>query len=361
MLSSIENLPTWALAGAYAAVWLAVAVLVRRGLRRWLTRLASSWQNELGEVLAASLPRPAAIAVFLAALSSGVQLLPLPDHLTTELHRWFGGALAIIGVAALMRVTFHAIDAYGRSNPGLRSSSGVGKAVTWVAGLAIVAVLVSDALGISLAPALTALGVGSLAVALALQDTLANFFSGLYIIAEKPFRPGDFVRVDPNYEGYVDSIGWRSTHLRTLGSNLVVIPNATLSKAVITNYSMPTPAVASTLRVDVGPDADIDAVEAALADEALACPRRPRDGRRAEARRRPLARLRRRRRRVHRLILRSPVHRSDTRAACPSQAHRGSVQARGHSPRGGLPAVLDQEGPVAPARAGHAARDDSRA
>ena len=78
--------------------------------------------------------------------------------------------------------------------------------------MAIVAVLVSDALGVSLAPALTALGVGSLAVALALQDTLSNFFSGLYLVVDKPVRPGDFIRIDPSYEGYVDpSAGARRT------------------------------------------------------------------------------------------------------------------------------------------------------
>jgi small-conductance mechanosensitive channel len=268
VIAWIENLPTWALAAAYVVFWVLVAALVRRALHRWLTDLAATQRSELSEILAASLPRPAAIALFLAALSSGVALLPLRDPLVGELHRLLAGALAILGVVALMRVALNAIDAYGRSKPELRSSSGIGKAVTWVVGLAVIAVLVSDALGISLAPALTALGVGSLAVALALQDTLSNFFSGLHIVFDKPVRPGDFIRVDPSYEGYVDSIGWRSTNLRTTGNNLVVIPNATLSKAIIINYSMPTAAVASSVRVDVALDADIDRVESALADEA---------------------------------------------------------------------------------------------
>jgi small-conductance mechanosensitive channel len=74
--------------------------------------------------------------------------------------------------------------------------------------------------------------------------------------------------VDPTYEGYVESIGWRSTHLRTLANNLVIIPNATLSKAVITNYTLPTPHVAASVRIDVAPESDVDRVEDALADEA---------------------------------------------------------------------------------------------
>jgi small-conductance mechanosensitive channel len=185
-----------------------------------------------------------------------------------ELHKLVALALAVLVVVLLMRVAFRSIDAFGRSNPQLRSSAGIGRAATWVVGLALVAVLMSDAIGVSLAPALTALGVGSLAVALALQDTFSNFFSGLSIILDKPVRPGDFVRVEPSYEGFVESIGWRSTHLRTLTHNLLIIPNAVLSKAIITNYALPTVIVASTVRVDVTADSDVDKVETALSDEA---------------------------------------------------------------------------------------------
>jgi small-conductance mechanosensitive channel len=74
--------------------------------------------------------------------------------------------------------------------------------------------------------------------------------------------------VDPSYEGYVESIGWRSTRLRTLGNNFIIIPNTTLSKAIITNYTLPTALVASSVRVDVTAEADIDRVEDALNDEA---------------------------------------------------------------------------------------------
>lgn len=258
----------WSAVAAYVVLWALVGVLVRSMLRRSLLAMAKVHHTEWTEVLAGSLPRPAGIAVFLLAMAAGLRAVPLEQWHLEAAHKAIAVALAILGVAVLMRVAFRAIEAFGRSNPELRSSAGIGKAVTWVVGLAMVAVLVSDALGISLAPALTALGVGSLAVALALQDTLSNFFSGLYIVVDKPVRPGDFIRVDPTYEGYVESIGWRSTHLRTLANNLVIIPNATISKAVITNYTMPTPVIASSIRVDVPTDADFDKVEDALADEA---------------------------------------------------------------------------------------------
>jgi small-conductance mechanosensitive channel len=268
VLLSLEKVPFWSIAVGYVVLWALLGVLVRSLLRRTLVRFAALRRTELSEVIASSLPRPAGIALFLVAIATGLRFLPFERPQLMEAHRLLAVALAVLGVAVLMRVAFRSIEAFGRSNPELRSSAGIGKAITWVVGLGLCAVLVSDALGISLAPALTALGVGSLAVALALQDTLSNFFSGVYLVVDKPVRPGDFIRIDPSYEGYVESIGWRSTHLRTLGNNLVVIPNATLSKAVITNYSLPTPQVASSVRVDVAGEADLDKTEDALSDEA---------------------------------------------------------------------------------------------
>ncbi|HEX3344357.1 MAG TPA: mechanosensitive ion channel family protein, partial [Polyangiaceae bacterium] len=268
VLDWLEKLPTWSLVVAYAAFWSLVALLVGAGLRRSLAGIARHRRDELSDVLARSLPRPAGAAVLLVALAGGVRFLPFGPQRIVEAHRFIAVALCVLGVVVLMRVALRSIEAYGRSNPQLKSSAGIGKAITWVVGLAVVAALVSDALGVSLAPALTALGVGSLAVALALQDTLSNFFSGVYLVVDKPVRPGDFIRVDPTFEGYVESIGWRSTHLRTLANNLVILPNAVLSKSVITNYSLPTANIASSVRVDVAFGVDLDRVEDALADEA---------------------------------------------------------------------------------------------
>lgn len=99
--------------------------------------------------------------------------------------------------------------------------------------------LILDNLGVSLTPLLASLGVSSIAVALALQDTLANFFSGIYMLVDQPVRPGDTIQIDTGYQGKVLHIGWRSTHI-TLGSgNTLVIPNTKLASALITNFDLP--------------------------------------------------------------------------------------------------------------------------
>lgn len=265
-ISALTRLTEWTAGCLYALLWFLVALLVRSLLRRWLTHIHRDQQTELTEVLAQTVPRPAGIVVFLAGAATGLRFLTVPETRLLEIHRLLAFAMATVCVGLALRVALRSIDAYGRSNPALRSSAGIGRAVAWVLGLVIEAVLGSDLLGLSLAPALTAFGVGSLAVALALQDTLSNFFSGVYVILDKPIRPGDFVRVEPSYEGYVATIGWRSTQLRTLTNNIVIIPNGMLAKAVITNYAQPTPHIASSVRVDVPADTDVERVAAVLGE-----------------------------------------------------------------------------------------------
>ncbi|HEY2510690.1 MAG TPA: mechanosensitive ion channel family protein [Polyangiaceae bacterium] len=264
---ALEGLPLWPLVALWILASLFVSVLARNALRRWLRRVGPRMDPHLQEVLARGVPRPAGAAVLLLALSVGLRIFPLPPSFETIAHHVLPVILGVIGVLALMRIAMNAITAYGESFPQLKSSAGIGRAITWIVGLALIAVLISDAMGISLAPALTALGVGSLSVALALQDTLSNFFAGIYLLIDKPIRPGDFIRLDGGSEGYVESIGWRSTHLRTLAPSAIIVPNATLSKAVITNFSRNNPRLLLATPVEVTLEADPDAVGKALGEE----------------------------------------------------------------------------------------------
>jgi small-conductance mechanosensitive channel len=268
MLELLRTTPLWVILGAIAVLALSVAFVALTLLRSWLRRVATRSPSHFTEVLATGLPRPVASAVFLFEVHLGLRWLPAAaplEAVTKHLLPFVIGMLIVITVTRLAR---KAIDSYGRSNPALRSSAGIAHAVIWLICLCAIALLASDALGVSLAPALTALGVGSLAVALALQDTLSNFFSGIYLLVDKPVRPGEFVRLEPAHEGYVEAIGWRSTQLRTLAGSTVIVPNATLAKGVITNFRDQNPRLSLELRVEVAEEADADAVEKALAEEA---------------------------------------------------------------------------------------------
>lgn len=123
-------------------------------------------------------------------------------------------------------------------------------------------------LGVSITPLITALGVGGLAVALALQDTLANLFAGIHILVEKSIRVGDFIKLETGQEGYVVDITWRTTRIRMLPNNMVIIPNSKLSQSIVTNYYLPEKRMSLLIPVSVSYSSDPEKVEKILVEEA---------------------------------------------------------------------------------------------
>ena len=121
--------------------------------------------------------------------------------------------------------------------------------------------LVLDLLDINISPLIAGLGLGGLAVALALQPTLTNLFAGTYVMTEGVITPGDYVELEGGVSGYVVEVGWRSTRIRTWRNNLVVVPNNRFAETIITNYQQPVPAVNVWLGCGVSYDCDLYEVE----------------------------------------------------------------------------------------------------
>jgi small-conductance mechanosensitive channel len=141
--------------------------------------------------------------------------------------------------------------------PGASIFTNVIRFTIFVIGLLIVL----QALEISITPILTALGVGGLAVALALQDTLSNLFAGIHIIASKQIKPGDYVKLDSGDEGYVTDISWRNTSIRALPNNMVIVPNSKMASAIIINYYQPEREMSVVFPIGVSYGSDLAKVE----------------------------------------------------------------------------------------------------
>ncbi|MGH8000108.1 MAG: mechanosensitive ion channel family protein [Brasilonema sp.] len=134
--------------------------------------------------------------------------------------------------------------------------------VTKTAVLVLGTLIVLQTLGVQITPILTTLGVGGLAVGLALQDTLANLFSGFYLIISKQVRTGDYVKLDGGgHEGYVTDITWRNTTIKELSNNVIIVPNSKLASAIFTNYHLPVKEITLTMTVGVSYDSDLEQVE----------------------------------------------------------------------------------------------------
>ena len=123
------------------------------------------------------------------------------------------------------------------------------------------ALLMMDLFDINISPLIAGLGLGGLAIALAIQPTLANLFAGTYVMTEGVVAPGDYIELESGVTGYVVEVGWRSTRIRTWRNNLVVVPNGRFAETIITNYQRPVPAVNVHLSCGVSYDSDLYEVE----------------------------------------------------------------------------------------------------
>ncbi|MGC9310428.1 MAG: mechanosensitive ion channel family protein [Candidatus Aenigmatarchaeota archaeon] len=132
----------------------------------------------------------------------------------------------------------------------------------------IALLIILSYLGVKIESLIVTLGVGGLAIGLALQGTLSNFFVGLHLVSDKPIRVGDFVELEGNITGYVEDIGWRSTRVRTLSNNIVIIPNTKLAESEIVNQSMPVLEVSIPIYCGVAYGSDLEEVQKVALDTA---------------------------------------------------------------------------------------------
>ena len=125
----------------------------------------------------------------------------------------------------------------------------------------IASLVVLDKLGYSISPILGGLGITGLAMALALQPTLSNFFAGTYVISDGAISVGDYIELQGGPAGYVIEVGWRSTRIRSFMNNLVIIPNSRLADTIVTNYNGPVFAMNVIVYGGVSYSSDLDLVE----------------------------------------------------------------------------------------------------
>jgi small-conductance mechanosensitive channel len=235
---AIARLPRW-LPGNRRDLGAAVATLIRRRIP-WWSVLVGVW------------------------ISSGYWPLTSEAHVVLERALFVIGALsATITLAAIASLS---VEAYGSLVAPALPVSSLTRNIAWTLVAVLGVLVVLNGLGLSITPMLTALGVGGLAVALALQEPLANFFAGLFLTLAGQVRVGDYVKLDGGQEGYITDFSWRSTRLRMLANNLVIVPNAKLAQAIVVNHHLPSHDLAVLVEVGVDYASDLTNVERVVGD-----------------------------------------------------------------------------------------------
>ena len=215
-------------------------------LNRVVSRLAQRLPDDLEDRLIAAISGPVLLLVFLQGVFLATTVVSALDPFTS--HRvslWTATVIAILAIATTR--TIHVFLAwYGeemaphmvRGPLDQRLVNPLRRFLT-LAIYILAGMLILDQYNVSISPLIAGLGIGGIAVALALQPTLSNFFAGTYLLSDNVISPGDFIELESGLRGYVAEIGWRSTRLRTPFNNLVIIPNSRLSDSILTNYHGP--------------------------------------------------------------------------------------------------------------------------
>src|SRR5262249_50985253 len=160
------------------------------------------------------------------------RMLPLDPRWDHAFDVMLAAAIAFAIVLFVDKLTRGLLDRMAEKRPFLQGARGLVQGTVRGIIIGIGFLIFLDSIGISIAPILPPLGVGTLAVALALQDTLANLFAGFHLIADKPIETGQFIRLQSGEEGNVARVGWRSTWITTPQNTTVVVPNAKLAGSV---------------------------------------------------------------------------------------------------------------------------------
>lgn len=239
-------------AGIGAAVFMG-GLLVRwvllARLHRWASRTRWTWDD----LLLAALKGPSALWCLMAGIHAAVLASPASDRFDQLSAQGLSVLWLLSATLIGLKVADQLIQRYGERFSSTLPLTTLTQNLAKGAILVVGGLMALNSFGISITPLLTALGVGGLAVAvaLALQETLANLFAGIYLTVARKIRVGDYIKLDSGEEGHVADIAWRSTRVRTLSNNLVVIPNTKLAQAVVTNYDLPSSDLAVLMEVGV--------------------------------------------------------------------------------------------------------------
>ncbi len=225
-----------------------------------LRRAAERAGHGLIEVIASSLRGMIVLGLLLAGAAAAIRYLPLEETDARLIGRVIVVLTIIAATIVIERLAVGLLGLRTRKKEGALPISLIATVVKLIVML-LGMLVIFQTLGISITPMLTALGIGGLAVALALKDTLSNLFAGFHILASRLVRVGDYVQLASGQEGYVEDISWRNTKIRTLLQYMIIVPNETLASAVMVNYYEPQKPTLILMPVGVHYDSDLEHVE----------------------------------------------------------------------------------------------------
>lgn len=273
LLNFLNSLPLWQLTSAFILFIIFSVVLFYffKIINYFLKKLSSKTQTELDDLIIKELEFPFILLIIFTSIFLSIEIsFPKLSFGKITTFSIYVASLILVAAISIERILKTLINFYKEKiAPKTETRLDdeflplIEKILRFVLYVLTFLMILSN-LGIDITPILAGVGIASVAVALALQDSLSNFFAGVNIAADRPIKKDDFIRTDFGIEGIVQEVGWRSTKILTLQNNVVVVPNNKLAQSVITNFYRPDEKVVTSttflISFDENPEKVIDVV-----------------------------------------------------------------------------------------------------
>jgi small-conductance mechanosensitive channel len=228
---------------------------------KFIVKRIAGNKKSYGEYILKKLSKPVLLIVFFIGTYSSLKSLTI----ISNYYEWIDGgffviitfliAILISNIITIIMLGYLKVKKGFERTPGL-----LNKALSVIIFL-IAIIVILGYFKVDITPMIAGVGLGAVVIGLALQSTLNNFFAGVHILSDKPIRVKDFIELDKDTYGIIEDIGWRSTRIRLLTDNLLIIPNGKLAESNIINYSMPKQDFSIWIPCGVAYESDLKKVE----------------------------------------------------------------------------------------------------
>lgn len=243
--------------------------VLRFALNVYITKLTRKTKTKIDDIILDAIRMPIVVIFLIVGINFA---LPRISFVPTEVIQYLPIISYLLVVLLAAWVTIKTITGilkyYGTVRPALKTLVPTLQKIVKFVVVFFALMIILNRLGVDVTAAVAAFGIGGLAIAFALQGTLSEFFAGMYIMTDQPVRVGDYIALDSGQKGYVVDVGLRSTKIRELPNNIIVVPNSKLAGAIVTNYYLPEKEMACLVQVGVSYGSDLEKVERVTIDVA---------------------------------------------------------------------------------------------
>tara|TARA_B100001971_G_C18210676_1_gene550457 strand:+ start:390 stop:1430 length:1041 start_codon:yes stop_codon:yes gene_type:complete len=237
-------------------------------IKKYVHKITLKTKTEIDDVILDSITKPLHLLIILIGSYTFTKSLSILNPYFVGIDKFSFILFVLIISYILTRVISVLVTTWLKVKKKYEKTPQLFSKIITVIIYVIAILIILDFFDIQITPLVAALGLGGLAVGLALQDTLSNFFAGLHIISDRPINVGDYIEIEGNEKGFVEDIGWRTIRIRTLPNTIVIMPNKKLAESKIINYFMPQKEMSTLVQVGVSYNEDLKKIERITIEEA---------------------------------------------------------------------------------------------